>query len=339
MQNKRAKQIAQCVKTHYKLDVDSLKRVFKGFGTRNWLLHTREGQFFVKEYNRKLDLEEERDALRLSEYAYEHGIPTPRIIRTVSQESMCVDGGLAFTLFEYISGATFHVLSFNQMAEAGKVLGDIHRHFKSVKTERPPTTLSWMRFDKVEKAQEIDQYLNIIEHKKTDDFDKVTYKLLLRRKKELKEVPKILKRIPDLTTQVIHNDYSVPNLLFRGFRLKAVVDFRPPNPFLISYEIGRIALNPENLGRSNWMQKAVILIEEYCKANNVDLKDVLFAPSIWLVQLIKSTYGVKQHYTDQRELQSEFDNFWLHRAHAATLILENLKDLENSFEDAWMRTR
>lgn len=260
MQDENAKHIARCVRIHYNMDADSLKRVLKGFGTRNWLLRTQEGQFFVKEYNRNLDLEGERDALRLSEYAYECGIPTPRIIRTVSQELMCVNGGLAFTLFEHISGSTFHILSINQMAEAGRVLGDIHRYFKHVKTERPPTTPIWMKFDERKKAKEISGYLKMIKHKKRqDDFDKATCELLLRRKKELKEVPKILNKIPDLTTQVIHDDYSVPNLLFKGSRLKAVVDFRPPNSFLISYEIGRIALNPGNLGILNWTTKGCSL--------------------------------------------------------------------------------
>ena len=253
---------------------------------------------------------------------------------------MCVDGDLAFTLFEYVSGTTSHeMLSIDQMAEAGRVLGEIHRHFNRVKTERTPTTAKWLNFNEGEKTQEVDRYLKTIEHKeKRDNFDERTYGLLLKRKELLKEVPKILNRISNLTTQVIHNDYGGPNLLFKGAKLAAVIDFNPPTPFLISYEIGRVALPPENLTLSDWREKTVVLVEEYCKANEVDLKDIFFAPHMWLVQLIGSTYGVKQHYINPLELQSELDNFWFRRAHAAELILENIKNLEKSFEDVWRKT-
>ena len=340
MRNESKTHIARCVEAHYKMDVDSLTRIYKGMGTRNWLLCTLEGRFFVKEYHRTSDLRGEREALELSEYAYQCGIPTPEIIRTQSGNLMCVDGDMAFTLFEYIPGATSHEgLSIDQMAEAGRVLGDIHRHFKRVKTNRASTTVKWLNFDESEKAKEIDGYFKIIEHKeKRDDFDEKTYELLLKRKELLKEVPKVLNKVSDLTTQVIHNDYGGPNLMFKGAELAAVIDFNPPTPFLISYEIGRVALPPKNLCLSDWREKAVVLIKEYCGANKVNLKDISLAPHMWLVQLIRSTYGVKQHYIDPLELQSELDNFWFRRAYAAEQILKDIKSLEKSFEDAWRKT-
>ena len=337
MRHESESHITRRVETHYKMEVDSLARIYKGMGTRNWLLRTTEGRFFVKEYHTTSDLHAERQALGLTEYAYKCGIPTPKIIRTGSSDLMCVDDGTAFTLFQYVPGTTSHgCLSINQMAEAGRTLGDIHRHFKRVKTERASTVAEWLNFDENRKSQEIKAYLKIIAHKeKPDDFDEKTYELLLKRKELLKEVSKILNRVSDLTAQVIHNDYSGLNLMFSGDKLNAVIDFNPPTPFLISYEIGRIALSPENLCLPDWREKAVVLIKEYCGANKVALKDVFFAPHMWLVQLIRSTYGVKQHYTNPHELQNELDNFWFQRAHAAELILENIVNLEKIFEDVW----
>jgi homoserine kinase type II len=339
MQSEHEVHIAQCVSTHYKMNVDSLTRIYKGLGSRNWLLCAPEGQFFVTEYHRNLNLEGEKSALELSEYAYQCGIPTPKIIRTRSCDTMCVGDEVVFALFEHVPKSTSGgMLSFDQMAQAGKVLGRIHHHFKCIKTNLPSVTSNWMEFNEDKKTQEINNYLDIIERKKEpDDFDRVTYHLLLKKKEMVREVPKILKRLPDLVTQVIHNDYSNPNLMFKESQLTAVLDFRPPNPFLIGYELGRIALNPENLGSSDWIQKSAVLVEEYCKANEVDIKDVLFAPSIWLVQLIRSTYGVKQHYMNPQELQSELDDFWFRRTHAAELVFENIKSIEDCFESVWRK--
>ena len=331
--------VAKCVVTHYNMQVNSLTRIRKGMGTRNWLLCTPEGRFFVKEYHKNSNLQGEKEALELSEYAYQRGIPTPKIIRTKSSNLMCVDGGIALALFEYIPGVTSQgELSIDQMAEAGRVLGGIHRQFKRVKTERTSTTAKWLNFDEREKAQEIGRYLKTIAQKeKRDEFDEKTYELLLKRIDLLNEVPKLLNSVSNLTTQVIHNDYSGLNLMFIGDELRAVIDFNPPSPFLISYEIGRIALSPENLSAPDWREKAVVLIKEYCAANEVNLKDIFFAPHMWLVQLIRSTYGVKQHYLNPHELQSQLDNFWFQRAHAAELILENIVNLEKSFEEVWRK--
>ena len=313
MRNENEMYIARYVKTRYKMEVDSLTRIYKRvWGQETGYCVRQTVAFSLRSITGLQIFKEKGEALELSEYAYQCGIPTPKIIRTQSGNLMCVDGDLAFTLFEYVSGTTSHeMLSIDQMAEAGRVLGEIHRHFNRVKTERTPTTAKWLNFNEGEKTQEVDRYLKTIEHKeKRDNFDERTYGLLLKRKELLKEVPKILNRISNLTTQVIHNDYGGPNLLFKGAKLAAVIDFNPPTPFLISYEIGRVALPPENLTLSDWREKTVVLVEEYCKANEVDLKDIFFAPHMWLVQLIGSTYGVKQHYINPLELQSELDNFW-----------------------------
>ena len=340
MRNESKIHIARSIEIHYKTKVDSLARIYKGMGTRNWLLCTLEGRFFVKEYHGTSDIQEAEDALELSKYAYQSGIPTPKIIETHSGNLLCVDGDLAFALFEHISGTTPDgALSVDQMSEAGRILGNIHHHFKRVKTSRTPITTEWLNFDESKKRQEIDGYLKVIEHKEIqDDFDEKTYELLIKRKELLREIPEILNRVSDLTTQVIHNDYSTKNLMFKGAELTGVIDFNPPNPFLVSYEIGRIALPPENLSLPDWKEKAIVLVEQYCNENEVNLKDIVFAPHIWLAQLIGSTYGVKQHYTDPLELQSELDSFWFQRADAAGIILKEIENLEKIFEEIWQRT-
>ena len=37
------------------------------------------------------------------------------------------------------------------------------------------------------------------------------------------------------------------NLMFRSDQLAAVIDFRPPDPFLVAYELGRIAYDPRTV--------------------------------------------------------------------------------------------
>jgi hypothetical protein len=45
------------------------------------------------------------------------------------------------------------------------------------------------------------------------------------------------------------------------------------------------------------------------------------------VQLLRSTYGLKQHYGTQVERQVELDRFWLERARGAEILFDNLPEV------------
>ena len=330
-------EILACIARHYSLRPLSMTRIHEGCGTRNWSLRTAEGRFFVKEYPAQARVAEERQALELSIYARDCGIPTPRVIATRSDDLVCVSGDAMFVLFEWADGCTAkRSLSPEQMAQAGRVLGEMHRHFRTVESRLPSETSRWLEFDAADKLSEVERYVEIIRGKpERDDFDRRTLPLLIERKRLVRKVPKILLSLPNLTTQVIHNDYGLPNVMFKDGRVSAVVDFQPPRPFLIAYEIGRIAFGPENFTSSGWIGKASVLIREYCRAHRVAVHDICFAPHVWLVQLIRSMYGVKQHYTRPVELQDALDRFWFQRAHAARTLFENLATVQETLKSVW----
>jgi Ser/Thr protein kinase RdoA (MazF antagonist) len=100
------------------------------------------------------------------------------------------------------------------MAKAGEVLGTIHGIFRRYPPCGEAHTLA---FDADKKVQEVAQYLA---RPQQDAFDMRTRPLLLRRK-EL--VPEAVRILPYLTSQVIHNDFSSPNILFRGPELVDLV--------------------------------------------------------------------------------------------------------------------
>jgi homoserine kinase type II len=320
---------------HYGLEVLGVERILKGLGTRNWLVATDAGRFFLKEYP---SIASEEEGLCLGEHARRHGVPVPAVRPTLTGRLICEN---AFALFDYVADATSGgPLSVDQMAQAGRVLGTIHGLFRRYPPHGEAQTPRWLAFDAAKKGQEIDHYLQQIDAKpEPDAFDLRTRPLLLRRKELLPEATRILERLPPLTSQVIHDDYSSPNLLFRGPELIAVVDFRPPCPFLVAYEHGRIALAVANLGAADWLARAVALIEAYCSVHDAALDDVRYAPHVWLVQLIRSLYGVNQHYTQPLEFQSDLDEFWFRRACGAEVIFKHLDELEEAFVRAWMRAR
>ena len=140
---------------------------------------------------------------------------------------------------------------------------------------------------------------------------------------------------------MVHGDYSVQNILFREGELIAVVDFRPPERFLPAFEIGRAALAPETVTAGpGWWDEALAFVEAYCQANpDIARSDVEFAPHVWAIQLVRSEYGVRQHYFGRLERQADLDRFWLQRCKAAEMILDDLDRLSASFAAVWKQCR
>jgi hypothetical protein len=120
------------------------------------------------------------------------------------------------------------------------------------------------------------------------------------------------------------------NLLFDGERLSAVLDFRPPDPFLISYDLGRMAFYPNTVtGDPDWISAARALITAYRQANlGVAAADIRACARVALLQLLGSLYGVKQHYLKPCLFQDDLDEFWLRRHRAAGILLSSLADTD-----------
>ena len=135
----------------------------------------------------------------------------------------------------------------------------------------------------------------------------------------LGRIPALLDGLPALTTQVLHGDYSPVNLLFDGDALTAVTDFRPPDPFLIAYDLGRMAFYPNTVTSSpDWPGAARTLIAAYLEASPpATADDIRCCARVALLQLLTSLYGVKQHYLKPGLLQDDLDHFWLLRHRAA----------------------
>ena len=198
----------------------------------------------------------------------------------------------------------------------------------------------WFVLNPQKKRTAFERYFPVIERRRQPDiFDRRTMELLHRRLELLPQATALLGSLPPLARQVVHGDYSVANVLFRDGELVAVVDFRPPELFLPAFEIGRAALNPETMTAGpGWLDKAVAFVQAYCRANPaIGGSDVRFAPHVWAIQLIRSDYGLRQHYFDPVGRQDDLDRFWFQRCETADLLLDQLDRVSERFASIWNR--
>lgn len=326
--------VTALLNSQFGLRVRSLDRLPIGQGTVNYRAQTDTGLVFVKSYPGGTDLPAESAGIRLSALAAGAGVPVARPRALRGDTFIAEMGGSAASVWEYVEGRVIETgLSRAQLDAAGAALGAIHRTFASLPGSRGPApqVSSWLAFDVGGFAAAADRLLAVIAAKdEPDEFDEIAGETLWERRAQAGHVPALIDGLPSLTAQVLHGDYSAVNLMFRGDQLAAVIDFRPPDPFLVTYELGRIAYDPRTVTLArDWQADASALISAYQRENPFAAPDdITFSARAALIQLLTSLYGVKNHYLRPGLLQHDLDAFWPLRHQAATALLENLPAIE-----------
>lgn len=328
--------VEQLLSTGFGVTALALDRIPVGQGTVNYRATTDTGPLFVKAYPPGTDLVQESAGIRLSALAAQAGIPVARPLALADGTFIATHVGSAASVWEYIDGEIIETgYTRPQLHAVGHTLGMIHRTFAALPESSGPApqTESWLAFDAPGFVSTIDRLLGIIEAKdEIDEFDHVAQCTLRERRDQVEHIPTLIAELPPLSTQVLHGDYSPMNVMFNGERLAAVIDFRPPDPFFIAYELGRVAYYPNTVVRSQqWQADAATLIAAYQDSNpDVAPDGIAYSARVALIQLLTSLYGVKNHYLKPGLLQADLDAFWLLRHHAATTLLDHLSDVEKT---------
>jgi homoserine kinase type II len=323
--------IADVLTRRYGLAPRRLVQLPIGQGTTNYRATCADRDVFVKNYPPGTDLASEAAAIELSALGGRHGVPVAEPLRTHGGDLIDVSSPYPVSVWEWMPGAVVTTaLTAGQARGAGAALGRIHTTFATLPASAAPSAQArdWLAIDVTELAATIDHLTDIAEARlatgPADPFDALAVRTLAERRNALGEIPRLLADLPTLTTQVLHGDYSPVNLLFDDARLSAVIDFRPPDPFFLAYELGRVAFYPTTVATTtDWLTAAHTLIEGYLEANpEAAAADIRACARVALLQLLTSLYGVKQHYLKPGLFQDALDEFWLHRHQAARILLD-----------------
>ncbi|ACS83948.1 phosphotransferase enzyme family protein [Musicola paradisiaca] len=314
-----------------------IERLPIGQGTLNYRVLGAQRQYFMKRYTGQEDLQAETAGIALSETARHAGIPTARVIPNIDGQWIDHSTATALSLWRWSEGAVItHGLQAGHYQEIGAMLGRIHRVFASLPTAGLPRHKpeQWRSTDLGKVQSEVAQLLAILNEKirngTADAFDQRGLEALHARQQQLTTFTPLLAGLPALGVQPLHGDYTLVNMLFTGDKISAVLDFRPPALFFRSYELGRIAFSPHMVVNDpNWLNMAKRLITAYREEHpEVPLDDLIFSARVALLQLLKSLYGIKQHYLKPGLIPSDLDNFWALRHRTVGIMLPRLEEIE-----------
>lgn len=330
--------LATALAHHYDLPDTALAPVQGGQNTINLRAVSGGREVFVKTYPPGADLDTELGAIALSERAGAHGVPVAPLIRDRDGHLLHTGNPVAFSVWEWVDGHVVTRPDQHHCVQAGHALGRIHDAFIGLPVtaaDREASRFGWRTVDVDKLAATVDRLLTAIrERPEQDAFDAVAATTLAERRTMLTHLPALADQVDEeLTVQVLHGDYSPVNLLYTADgteELAAVLDFGPPRPDLIAYDLGRMAFYPHTVtGPGDWMALADAFITAYLDARpQARGADVRACGRIALLQLLRSLYGVKQHYLKPGLDQAALDDFWQLRHQTAHTLLDHLPDID-----------
>ncbi|WP_433513756.1 phosphotransferase enzyme family protein [Nonomuraea sp. CA-143628] len=349
--------VATVLADRYGLTAHAIARQPIGQVTINYRVTLTDGrQVFVKRYPDpiRLDparLDDERGAIRLATAALQAGIPGAPVLANRWGEDLDTSSSLAVSVWDWMPGHVAAHLAPAQLATAGRTLGRLHAVFSGLTAEpdlviggRPDAAHAWRHVDLPGLRATIDRLLTLIDQRERDGhadaFDSRARHTLTERRAMLTRIPALMADLPEqLTSQLIHGDYAPVNLLWTGDTLTAVLDYAPPVPFLLAYDLGRMAFYPHTVthsvtGSPTWPDAAATFVAGYLSGHPaVPAADVRACGRIALLQLLTSLYGVKQHYLKPGLDQQALDEFWLLRHQAVRTLLDHLDATDTLLAD------
>ena len=281
----------------YGIDVVSLGRIEAGTATDNYVASGRAGRrWFVKVYRDPRTLPSELKAIELAMFARAGGVPVPAVHHTLGGELVAaLTDESAVSLWDYIDDAVTAEgeLRGARWAAVGTVLGRLHRchadHPAAASVQQPATRLRDLEqtrshFDWLIAQYQVRPELN--------EFETWALQALQYRRALLPAIAVMLEALPDLTTQIVHGDLASPNLLLRGDQVAAVVDFQPPRPRFVSWEIARIACDPRTVMLGDeWRAGLPDLLAGYRAENpSVARDDLVCTVAVGCAYTVSSSY-------------------------------------------------
>ncbi len=204
---------------HYDLgELKTARRVERGFVNDNWDLTTSQERYFLKRRHPDLCNPGVIHAQHaLVEYLRQQGFPAPTILSTAGGATLLALDGECYEIHEYVAGAPYDDDRPAHFRRAASTLGHYHTRVRNFAPQAlrdlgelyTPVILS-ANLGNLAAAWELGADLTQIVRQLTAHADDLASRYASH---------------GDLPHLVIHGDYYAGNLLFRGDRVVAVVDY------------------------------------------------------------------------------------------------------------------
>ena len=269
-------------------------------------------RYILKEFNSNKPVSLVEKEIRLIKYLQNGKLQVPQYIQLNDGRYYFIFNGKVVILQQFIEGYTVenNTGNYEQMMESATILGKLIREligYEGLEEEKKN-----IKGDNKYKEQFIADFNDkiLIANALIDQFDFG-----------------IIRRLSIMNT---HGDYSIQQLIYNEGKLATVIDFETAKKMPIVWEIVRsysyVDKNAEDgkIDTDNLIQYFKE-VSKYVELNEYDLK---FAPHIYLMQLIGSTFGYREYNKDCS--QKDLLKFALFRTNLCRSLYANLDKISES---------
>jgi homoserine kinase type II len=294
--------------------------------------------WFAKVYRDRGALERERAAVELAEFARAGGVPVPLVLRTRGGEVIEASGRLALSVWEFVAGAETAEggLTGRRWPAVGTALGRLHRRLADHPAASPDLRPAAGLCDLDHARTGFEQLLMAYGERRLDGFEAWAMEAARERLALLDRVAVILAELPELTVQVVHGDLAAPNLLLRGDEVAAMIDFQPPTPRHLSWELARIACDPRTvLLGDQWIAGVLELVAAYRDEHPaVRSEDLVSLVSVGCAYTLASTYPLGEPLKITGPIEDSLQEYGRARHQAALVLLDRRDEVRDLVLDA-----
>ncbi|MEV0612314.1 hypothetical protein AB0I81_03250 [Nonomuraea sp. NPDC050404] len=258
------------------------------------------------------------------------GLPFPRVHRTRSGEVVSALEGRAVVVVDWLDGGILDEFGAASAGAAGAVLAETHGVLAERRVPAPASPPPWRTAD-VEEAVERCRSLRgrIRRLKERSALDDRIDEALAARITDLRRARELRAGLPESSLELLHFDYTRPNLLFQGSRLTGVLDLQGIPGYAV-WELGKIAFEPRTVAsRHDWLKVALAAISAYQARRG--RADVAAVARMTILYNLFSLWGVWDRYDGgDRAVPTAHEDYWLNRQTCASVLLRSLEEVETA---------
>ncbi|MFD8316240.1 phosphotransferase enzyme family protein [Kitasatospora purpeofusca] len=334
--------IAETLVLAYGLRPAEITRIPEGTATDNYAIVDQAGrQHFGKVYRVGSNLDLELASVELSEYAADGGVATARATRTREHELIATHGRLPMSLWSYVphTETAEGTLTGARWPAVGEAMGRLHRRLATHPAAAPVLEAGAAICDVATARDRFARLIFAFQRKpRLGEFEAWALQAVQERHAVLGDVENVLGGLPPLTVQVMHGDLAGPNVLLRNDDVAALVDFGPPAPGYLAWELMRLGCDPKSFqshGVEKWLTGYTDLALAYRDANPAaPTADLLSSVRVGCAAMLCSAFPLSAPVDRPHLVDAALESYARARHEAALTILEQLPALEQVLRDA-----
>ncbi|WP_241695324.1 phosphotransferase [Streptomyces sp. C] len=341
-QGEQVKAVADTLVLEYGMHPADITRIPEGTATDNYAVVDQAGRkHFAKVYRTWEHLDLERASVDLSEYCAGGGVATARATRTREQELIATRGPLPLSLWSYVphTATAEGGLRGARWGAVGTAMGRFHRRLAAHPAAAPTLKPGAAVCDVAASRGSYEGLILAFQSKpRLGEFEAWSLQATRERHALFGGVERILAALPSLTVQILHGDLSGPNVLLKDDDAAAFVDFRPPAPGYLAWEIARLGCDPSSVlanGVEGWLTGYTDLILAYRDANpKASANDLVSSLRVGCAAVLCSTFPFSAPVKRPHIVDAALESYGRARHEADLMLLDQLPVFEEALRSA-----